>query len=223
MGPWLSQFGDFLKEDAARGRDPGVGVALAVLPITFAILGRLNYFETRRGRTLQKPTFSSVVAAMILTMSIPSVLLGVMVISRHFDKSRYEFDPNQTISVLNQGRGIRSLERADEAVRAEEKRLGEIRKNLVNGVKKLDAAMLNLRTSLKQAPSQEAADAVPDVLKNLALLREAVGVNAPQQLMDYTAPPVVLANASGPTYAPGAVVANNNNVAAAPPKPKIAA
>ena len=154
-------------------------------------------------------------------MTIPAILLGVMIKSRFYDKDRYEFDPNRTISVLDQGRGFRSLEEADEAVRAEQKRLAEVRKNLVNGIKKLDDAMLNLRASLKQAPSQEAADAVPDVLKNLALLREAVGVDAPQQLMDETAPPVALANVAGPSNAPGAV-ASTNAAPVAPPKPKVA-
>lgn len=227
---WWSRLNDFLREDTARALTVfAASIALATAPIAFAILGRLNYFETRRGRTFQKPTFSSVVCALLLCMTIPAILLGVMIKSRYYDKDRYEFDPNRTITVLDQGRGLRSLEAADEALRAEQKRLAETRKNLVNGVKKLDDAMLNLRASLKQAPSQEAAEAIPDVLRSLALIREAVGVDAPQQLMDETAPPVVLANVSGPSpgvspVASGGSTAGPSAPAASPvpAKPKVA-
>jgi hypothetical protein len=172
-------------------------IALATTPIAFAVLGRLQYFETRRGRTFLKPTFASVVCSMLLVMGVPAILLALLVKAQYFDKDRYEFDPNRTYSVLDQGRGLRSVEEADEAVRREQKRLAEERKDLVNGVKKLDEAMLAFRLANREAPTAEVAATIPDVLKSLARVRESVGVDGPQQLQDFTAPPVALAAAAG--------------------------
>ena len=133
-----------------------------------------------------------------------------MVKSRHFDKDRYEFDPNKTWSVLEQGRGFRDVEEADEAVKREMTRLAEERKNLVDSVKKLDEAMLALRAVAGTSPA--VAQAVPNVLERLAGVRKSVGVDGPQQLMDFTAPPVdlaaVAASAPAPTLAvPGTLPA----------------
>ena len=61
--------------------------------------------------------------------------------------NRYEFDPNRTWSVLEQGREFKNVKEADEAVKQEMERLALERKNLVNNVKKLDEAMLALRAS----------------------------------------------------------------------------
>src|SRR5262245_61449218 len=107
MGQSLRQVIDYFWADPLRGVAIAAAVlALATTPIVFAILGRLNYFETRRGRTFQKPTFASVICAMMLVMGIPAIFLALVVKSQYFDKSRYEYDPNQTISVLDQGRGL---------------------------------------------------------------------------------------------------------------------
>src|SRR5690606_30989559 len=78
--------------------------AFATTPIAFAVLGRMGWFEARRGRTIQRPAFASVVASMILVMVIPAIFALLALKSRHYDESRYEFDPNRTISVLDQGR-----------------------------------------------------------------------------------------------------------------------
>jgi hypothetical protein len=126
--------------------------ALATTPIAFAVLGRLGWFKARRGRTIQRPEFSSIVCGMLLVMGIPAIFAALAIKSRTFDEDRYEFDPNKTWSVLEQGRGFRNLKEADEAVRAEMKRLTEERKNLVDNVKKLDEAMLVLRAAAAQAP-----------------------------------------------------------------------
>src|SRR4051794_4671010 len=106
-------------------------IALATTPIAFAVLSRQSWFQARRGRTLQRPSFLTAVVAMMTTMGIPAILLALLVKSQYFDKDRYEFDPNRTISVLDQGREFEtlrlreSLYKADEAVRAEQKRLAE--------------------------------------------------------------------------------------------------
>src|SRR5208283_4447424 len=102
--------------------------ALAATPIAFAILGRLEWFKARRGRVMQRPEFSSIVAAMILVMMIPAIFSALVLKSRSFDKNRYEFDPNRTWSVLDQGRGFKSLEEADAAVKGEMERLALERK-----------------------------------------------------------------------------------------------
>jgi hypothetical protein len=91
-------------------------VALATTPLVFAVLGRLDWFKARRGRVLQRPAFSSIVIGMILVMGIPAIFAAMVLKSRSFDKNRYEFDPNRTWSVLEQGRGLQDLQEADAAV-----------------------------------------------------------------------------------------------------------
>jgi hypothetical protein len=192
-------------------------LALATTPIAFAVLGRLEWFKARRGRVLLRPAFSSIVVGMMLVMGIPAIFAAMVLKSRSFDKNRYEFDPNKTWSVLEQGREYDNLKTANEAVRLEMDRLALERKNLVNTVKKLDESMLALRGVA--GTSQAVAQRFPSVLQSLAGVRKSVGLDGPQQLLDYTAPPVdlraVAANAPAagiPVMAAPAAVA----VAAAP-------
>jgi hypothetical protein len=184
-------------------------VALATTPLAFAVLGRLDWFKARRGRVLQRPEFSSIVVGMILVMSIPAIFAAMVLKSRSFDKNRYEFDPNKTWSVLEQGRGLDNLQQADAAVKQEMIRLALERKNLVDNVKKLDEAMLALRSVAGTSPA--VAQRFPSVLQSLAGVRKSVGLDGPQQLQDFTAPPVDLR----------AMAANNAGaaapVASAPP------
>ena len=93
---------------------------------------------------MQRPEFSSIVVGMMLVMAIPAIFAALVIKSRWFDHNRYEFDPNKTWSVLDQGREYKTLKEADDAVRLEMERLARERKNLVNNVKKLDEAMLLL-------------------------------------------------------------------------------
>ncbi|MGO9597292.1 MAG: DUF6599 family protein [Isosphaeraceae bacterium] len=165
-------------------------VALASTPIAFAVLGRMHWFKARRGRVLQRPAFSSIVVGVLLVMAIPAIFGALVLKSRSFDKNRYEFDPNRTWSVLEQGRGLKDVEEADAAVRAEMQRLALERKNLVENVKKLDQAMLALRAAAGTSPS--VAQAFPGVLQALAGVRKSVGVDGPQQLLGDTAVPVDL-------------------------------
>ncbi|MGE3818282.1 MAG: DUF6599 family protein [Isosphaeraceae bacterium] len=174
--------------------------AMATTPLAFAVLGRMQWFKARRGRVLQTPEFSSIVAAMMLVMTIPAIFSALVLKSRSFDADRYEFDPNRTWSVLEQGRGYADLKEADEAVRREMRRLAEERKNLVNGVKKLDESVLALRAVAGTSPS--VAQTIPNLLERLASLRKSVGVDGPQQLMDFTAPPLQLASAVPAPTAP---------------------
>ena len=95
---------------------------------------------------MQRPAFSSIVVGMILVMGIPAIFAAMVLKSRSFDKNRYEFDPNKTWSVLEQGRGFRDrARRPTRPSRLEMERLALERKNLVNNVKKLDESMLALR------------------------------------------------------------------------------
>ncbi len=165
-------------------------IAVATTPIAFAVLGRLDWFKARRGRIMQKPEFSSIVIGMMLAMGIPAIFAALVIKSRWFDHNRYEFDPNKTWSVLDQGREYKTLKQADEAVRLEMERLARERKNLVNNVKKLDEAMLLLRSVAGTSPA--VAQRFPAVLQSLAGVRQSVGLDGPQQLLDYTAPPVDL-------------------------------
>ncbi|WP_165233876.1 DUF6599 family protein [Aquisphaera insulae] len=166
-------------------------IAIATTPLAFAVLGRLDWFRARRGRTLMKPSFVSIICGMMLVMGIPAIFAAMVIKSRSFDHNRYEFDPNRTWSVLEQGRGFKSVQEADAAVKQEMERLATERKNLVNNVKKLDESMLALRSVAGSSPS--VAQAIPNVLQSLAGVRASVGVDGPQQLMDFTAPPITLA------------------------------
>ncbi len=176
-------------------------IALASTPIAFAVLGRINWFEARRGRVMLKPSFGSIIVGMLLVMGIPAIFAALVLKSRHFDEDRYAFDPNKTWSVLEQGRGFKSVAEADEAVKKEMARLAEERKNLVDSVKKLDESMLVLRAASAQSPA--VAQTIPSVLERLASIRKAVRVDGPQQLMDFTAPPAALP--PGPSLAMGSV------------------
>jgi hypothetical protein len=168
--------------------------AFATTPLAFAVLGRMEWFKARRGRVMQRPGFSSIVVGMILVMAIPVIFSALVLKSRWFDKNRYEFDPNRTWSVLEQGRGFRSVQEADAAVKREMDRLALERKNLVDNVKKLDETMLSLRAVAGTSPS--VAQAFPSVLQSLAGVRKSVGLDGPQQLLDFTAPPVELRTAA---------------------------
>jgi hypothetical protein len=184
-------------------------VALATTPLAFAILGRLDWFKARRGRVLQRPEFWSIVASMLLVMGIPAIFAALVLKSRSFDHNRYEFDPNRTWSVLEQGRGFQSLKEADAAVKQEMERLALERKNLVENVKKLDESMLALRNVANT--SQLVAQRLPNVLQSLSGVRKSVGLDGPQQLLDYTAPPVdlrALAANGQPAVSPSTAVAS---------------
>jgi hypothetical protein len=201
-------------------------VALATTPLAFAILGRFEWFKARRGRILQRPEFWSIVVAMLLVMGIPAIFAALVLKSRSFDHNRYEFDPNRTWSVLEQGRGFQSLKEADAAVKQEMERLALERKNLVENVKKLDEAMLALRNVANT--SQLVAQRLPSVLQSLSGVRKSVGLDGPQQLLDYTAPPVDLraltlngqtVSSTGTPVAPATVPAPAITAAIASPAP----
>jgi hypothetical protein len=200
-------------------------VALATTPLVFAVLGRLEWFKARRGRIMQRPEFSSIVAGMMLVMAIPAIFAALVLKSRSFDRNRYEFDPNRTWSVLDQGREYKTLKTADAAVKLEMERLALERKNLVENVKKLDEAMLALRSVAGTSPA--VAQRFPRVLQTLAGVRKSVGVDGPQQLLDDTAPPVDLRamTAAGLGNNPGLAVAPTvaTGPAAAPPAPTVVA
>jgi hypothetical protein len=204
----VEKFRDFISNDPLTTLAVGAALfALATTPLAFAVLGRTKWFQARRGRTLQRPSFASVVCAMLLVMGLPAIFTALVIKSRHFDENRYAFDPNKTWSVLEQGRGFRSVEEADKAVKDEMARLAKERKDLVDNVKKLDEAMLALRAVAGTSPA--VAQQIPNVLQRLAGVRKSVGVDGPQQLLDDTAPPVELAGAgaSAGGQAPVAVAA----------------
>jgi len=179
-------------------------VAFASTPVAFAILGKMEWFAPRRGRTMLKPTFVSIVTAMLLVMGIPAVFTAMVIKSSYYDVNRYEFDPNRTWSVLDQGRGFADLKTADLAVTEEMKRLAAERKNISDSMKKLDESLLALRVAALTAPQTIAS--LKEVLERVGPMRQAVGIDAPQQLEDLkNLPAAISAVASQPTF----VIANN--------------
>jgi len=219
----LVQLRDFFWSDPLLGVAVAASViALATTPTAFAILGRLDWFQARRGRTYQRPSFAAVVCAMMLVMGIPAIFCALAIKSRYFDKNRYEFDPNRTWTVFDQGRGYQSREEIDRAIRNEMELLANERKNLVDSVKKLDEAMLALRAASSQSPA--VAQTIPNVLQRLAKVRQSIGLDGPQQLMDFTAPPVELASATAqsagaPQSTPAPAVAPSHAGVGAPKAP----
>jgi len=192
--------------------------ALATTPLAFAVLGRLGWFKARRGRVIQRPEFSSIVAGMMLVMGIPAIFAALVIKSRSFDRDRYEFDPNRTWSVLEQGREFQNLKQADAAVKQEMERLALVRKNLVDHVKKLDESMLALRAVAGTSPA--VAQRFPAVLQSLAGVRQSVGVDGPQQLLDHTALPADLrTTTAGGTGTGSSAVIVPATVAPASPAP----
>jgi hypothetical protein len=153
---------------------------------------------------------------MLLVMGIPAIFAALVIKSRAFDRNRYEFDPNRTWSVLEQGRGFQNLKEADDAVKLEMGRLALERKNLVENVKKLDEAMLALRSVAGTSPA--VAQRFPSVLQSLAGVRKSVGVDGPQQLQDFTAPPVDLRamTASALANSPNLTVGANTSTGPVP-------
>ena len=157
-------------------------IALATTPVAFAFMAAQPWFQARRGRVMQRPSFAAVMVATLLTMGVPAILLAVLIKSMYFDRDRYEFDPNRIPSVLDQGRQyetrslLESAYKADEAVRAERDRLAQERKALVEAVKKLDQAMLPL--SEAALTIQATSDAMANVVPALAAVRKSVGVDA---------------------------------------------
>src|SRR5262245_44090756 len=107
-GPSLgSQLHDFFWSDPLLAVAIGAALfALATTPLAFVVLGRARWFQARRGRVERRPEFWSVVCSMLLVMGIPAIFIALTLKSRYFDKNRYEFDPNRTISVLDQGREL---------------------------------------------------------------------------------------------------------------------
>ncbi len=171
-------------------------IAFATTPIAFVFLGRMKWFAARRGRTLQRPDWWTVVIASMLCMAVPAIFLVLIVKSQYYDKDRYEFDPNHVWSVVDQGRQyevhnkFQSLTNLDKALKAEQSRLEVSRNELLNGVKKLDTAMLALRESARQNPA--VIPQLNNVLAQMGGVRKAVGLDAPQQLMNLTADPAAL-------------------------------
>ena len=218
---WVAQIRDIIHNEPLTVLALAAALlALATTPIAFVVLGRTRWFKARRGRVLQTPGFASVVCGMLLVMGIPAIFSALVLKSRHFDKNRYEFDPNQTWSVLEQGRGYESVKALDAAVKEEQKQLANVKKDLVNDVKKLDESMLALRAVAGTSPA--VAQKLPGVLQRLAEVRKHIGVDGPQQLMDFTAPPAEIASAVTSPAGPAVVAAAPASVPAAAPAPAAA-
>ena len=180
-------------------------VALATTPLAFVLLGRMKWFSARRGRTLQRPDWWTVVVAMLLAMGVPAIFLALLVKSQYFDKDRYEFDPNRTWSVVGQGRQyetrdrLESIRNLDQAVATEQKRLETVKAELVDSVKKLDTAMIALRESARQNPA--VIPPMNRVLDRLGVVRRSIGLDAPQQITDLRFDPAAM-TAATPSPAP---------------------
>ncbi|WP_169978751.1 DUF6599 family protein [Tautonia rosea] len=197
-GP-LNLLQDWFLADPMRGLAAlACVIALATTPIAFALLGRTEYLHTRRGRVYRKPEWWSVVCGMALVMGVPGIILVLLVKSQYFDEDRYAFDPNRTWSVADQGRQFRNAQELADAAQQEYERLQNERRLISDGIKALDQAMITLRSAVAVAPPT--AEAMPEVLERLATIRKAVGVDAPQQLLDETAPPIEIARSGAPSF-----------------------
>ena len=151
-------------------------VALATTPIAFLVLSRTEYLYARRGRTYRKPEFWSVVCGMALVMGVPAIVLALLVKSQYFDESRYAFDPNQTLTVLDQGRQFEDASQAFDAIEAELARVRSARSKLRGSVAAVEAAAGPLRDLAAGSP--ELAEALEPAVERLDRLNGAVDLDA---------------------------------------------
>ena len=210
MRKLFSQLGDLFASNPITAVALVAGaIALATTPVSFILLGRMKWFSARRGRTLQRPDWWSVLIAMMLAMGVPAIFLALLVKSQYFDKDRYEFDPNRTWSVLQQGRQfetsntLESIRNLDQAVAAEQKRLETMKAELVDSIKKLDTAMLALRESARQNPA--VIPSMNKVLDRLGVVRHSIGLDAPQQITDLRFDPSAMASSSPTPVTPSPI------------------
>jgi hypothetical protein len=164
-------------------------IAYATTPLAFLVLGRLNYLKTRRGRSFQPPSLASVVAGMMLVMGIPAIFCALAIKSRGFDRNRYEFDPNRSWSVLEQGRGYVDLVEADQALKKEQERLDAERRLLGNNLRDFDKAILETVNEMGGASPKMLA-AIQKLEGQLGPAHKWARVDAPHQLLDLSATPV---------------------------------
>lgn len=156
-------------------------IAVAMTPIAFVLMGRKEYLYTRRGRVYRKPEWWSVVCSMGLVMGVPGILGLLIVKSQSYDADRYSFDPNRTLSVLDEGRQYEqitraaSVKQAGEAVRAELARLKSARDLLSQNVAALGPASGGLAAMAGKSP--ELGAQLAPVFEGLNRLREPVGLD----------------------------------------------
>ena len=185
-------------------------VALACTPLAFAVLGRMEWFKARRGRTMQRPDVRVDRRRDDAGHGHPGDLRRRWWSrASQFDKDRYEFDPNKTWSVLEQGRGFHDVEGGRRGGQARDGAAGRW-----SGRTWSTTSRSSTRRCWRCGPSRGRRPPwrrrSRTCSQRLAEVRRSVGVDGPQQLMDFTAPPVDLAAAAAATPAPAAA----GNVAA---------
>ena len=138
--------------------------AMATTPIAFAVLGRMDWFKARRGRTLQTPDVRLDRRRDDAGHGHPGDLRAPWS-SRAGTSTRTATSstPTRPGRCSNRAAGTSDVKEADAAVKGEMERLAEERKNLVDNVKKLDEAMLALRAVAGTSPA--VAQAIPNVLE----------------------------------------------------------
>ncbi len=181
-------------------------IAYATTPLAFLALGRLNYLKTRRGRSFQPPSLASVVVSMMLVMGIPAIFCALVLKSRWFDRNRYEFDPNRSWSVLEQGRGYADLLAADQALKKERDLLDTERRALGNSLKEFDKAILDTVNEMGGASPKMVA-VVRKLEAQLGPAHKWASVDAPHQLLDLNATPVEMLIAKNAMVVPVAGLA----------------
>lgn len=208
VSPWYERWSGIMRDEPyLAAAFLAALVAMASTPIAFAILARQPFFQARRGRTTQPPSFASVVVGMMLVMGIPAIFGAMVLKGRYYDENRYARDPNQHVV-------------GSAAERQELKLLEGERAALVNSVKDLDQELLKIRAIGQQ--SQPVAAAVNPFLQKLAVVRKAVGLDAPLQLLPETGLPAELPGV--PAYAVASPVGAGTPAAApaaAAPKPGV--
>ncbi len=176
-GGMLNQLLEWFWSDPLRGIAAAVSLfAMAATPVALLILGRQEYIFTRRGRTYRKPEWWSIVTGAALVMGVPGLVLVLLVKSQYFDSDRYEFDPNRTNTVLDQGRQYRTAQEAFDAIEAELARVRSARDQLLTSVEQVQAATGGLR-ELADGSAELDAQLSP-IIKQLETLRDAVDLDA---------------------------------------------
>ena len=130
--------------------------------------------------------------AMMLVMGIPAIFAALVVKSQDFDKDRYEFDPNKTWSVLEQGRQLQ--ERSTRPTRRSRRRWRAWpRSGRTWSTTSRSSTRRCSRSGPSRGPRPPWRRRCRTCCSGWPECAGASAVDGPQQLMDFTAPPVDLA------------------------------
>ena len=167
-------------------------VALATTPIAFAVLGRLEWFKARRGRILLRPEFSSIVVRHDPGDGHPGDLRGDGAQEPVVRQGPIRIRPESDLVGAGAGQGVPGPQ-GGRRRRSGSRWSGWRWSGRTWSTTSRSWTKRCWRCGAWRARRRRWPQRFPTVLQSLAGVRKSVGLDGPQQLLDYTAPPVDLA------------------------------